>query len=403
MPKTDHPQRTKPQPPLAPPIAASSAPSHDPVDDLPVRIIRPRSGWIRVDWRELVAYRELLWYLVMRDVSVRYKQTVLGSAWAIVQPISMMLVFTVVFGMVANIPHDGYDLRLMSSANGEGDIPRVGKRLIVVAVIDQVLHFRIIDGAGKIVVDTDAKRLTEQARPIEGLSEQLESVQPPHQLSEREKAQLIKSVTSVVGHTINDDISYPVFVFAGLIPWMMFSQGFLKAATSLAQEQHLMSKVYFPRIFVPTAGAAVFLVDGVITLGIYAVILLFYGVMPCWTVIFLPLLVGLTFLATVGLGLIFASLLLFYRDFMFFVPFLAQFLMFLSPVVYPISLIRNSTYRWIMSINPMFGIIPAFRSAIYGVDWDFPCLAISATSAIVLCTFAVFYFRRTEMFFVDFV
>jgi ABC-type polysaccharide/polyol phosphate export permease len=392
----------KPHPSLSPPMDDSAIPSHDPLDDLPVRVIRPRSGWIQVDWQELFAYRELLWYLMMRDVTVRYKQTMLGSAWAVIQPVMMMMVFTLVFGMVAKMPHDGYDLRLMSSRNDLSDIPRTGQRQVIVAVVDQVLHFRIINGAGKIVVDTDENRLPERARPIEELRKQLETLQPPHKITESEKARGIAAVTSIVGHTIDDDIPYSVFVFAGLIPWTIFSQGFGKAATSLIQEVHLMSKVYFPRLFVPMAGAAVFLVDGIIAIGIYAVILLFYGVVPSWTVIFVPLLIGFTFIATLSLGLLFAALMVFYRDFQYFVPFLSQFLMFVTPVVYPLSLIRNPTYRWIMSINPMFGIVPAFRSAIYGVEWDFPCLAISVVTAVSLCAFAVLFFRRTELRFVDF-
>ena len=132
-----------------------------------------------------------------------------------------------------------------------------------------------------------------------------------------------------------------------------------------------MSKVYFPRILVPIAGVAVFLVDLVIslrTLRPHSALLRCHAELddhlcsPCW--------LRLTFVATLSLGLLFAALMVFYRDFQYFVPFLSQFLMFVTPVVYPLSLIRNPTYRWIMSINPMFGIVPAFRSAILGVEWD---------------------------------
>jgi lipopolysaccharide transport system permease protein len=303
--ETDDLLLAQPHPTLSPPMADRSMPSHAAVDDLSARVIFPRTGWIRIDWRELFAYRELLLYLVIRDVSVRYKQTVLGTAWAIIQPVSMMLVFTVVFGSIANLPSDGFP--------------------------------------------------------------------------------------------------YPVFVFAGLIPWTLFSQGFAKAAASLALEEHLMSKVYFPRIFLPIAGIAVFLVDQVISLGLYALLLLYYRVVPSWTVIFVPLLVALTFIATMSLGLMFASLMVFYRDFRYFLPFLSQFILFVTPVIYPLSMIKNPTHRWVLSLNPMFGIVPAFRSAILGVDWDLTCLAISAATALLTCTFAVFYFRRTEHQFVDFV
>ena len=206
-------------------------------------VIRPQSGWIKIDWKELVAYRELLWFLVWRDILLRYKQTVLGGAWAILQPLIMMLTFTIIFGRMANLPSDGF--------------------------------------------------------------------------------------------------AYPVFVFAGLIPWTLFSQGFAGSALSLVSNQSLLTKVYFPRVIVPIAAAAVFLVDVIISLGLYAVILLYYHVMPSWTVIFVPLLVALSLLATLGLGLTLSALTVFYRDFRHIVPFLTQILMFVSPVFYSASMIKR--------------------------------------------------------------
>jgi lipopolysaccharide transport system permease protein len=267
-------------------------------------VIRPQSGWIKIDWKELVAYRELLWFLVWRDILLRYKQTVLGGAWAILQPLIMLLTFTIVFGRMANLPSDGFE--------------------------------------------------------------------------------------------------YPVFVFAGLIPWTLFSQGFGGSALSLVTNQSLLTKVYFPRVVVPIAAAAVFLVDVIISLGLYAVILLYYHVMPSWTVIFVPLLVVLTLLATLGLGLTLSALTVFYRDFRHIVPFLTQILMFVSPVFYSASMIKLPIYRWIMSLNPMFGIVTAYRSAILGIEWDFPCLAISSAVALGGFFFGMLYFRRTERRFSDF-
>jgi lipopolysaccharide transport system permease protein len=266
-------------------------------------VIRPQAGWIKIDWKELVAYRELLWFLVWRDILVRYKQTVLGSAWAILQPLTMMLTFTIIFGRIANLPAEG--------------------------------------------------------------------------------------------------LPYPVFVFAGLIPWTLFSQGFAQAALSLVSNSQLLTKVYFPRVFVPTAAAAVFMVDVIISLGVYALILAYYHIPPSWTVVFLPLLVILTFLATLSFGLTLAALTVFYRDFRHIVPFMSQILMFLSPVVYSARMIKP-TYRWIMALNPMFGIISAYRSAILGLDWDFPCLAISSAVAVGGFFFGMIYFRRTERRLSDF-
>jgi lipopolysaccharide transport system permease protein len=267
-------------------------------------VIRPQSGWIKIDWKELVAYRELLWFLVWRDILLRYKQTVLGGAWAILQPLIMLLTFTIVFGRMANLPSDGF--------------------------------------------------------------------------------------------------VYPVFVFAGLIPWTLFSQGFGGSALSLVTNQSLLTKVYFPRVVVPIAAAAVFLVDVIISLGLYAVILLYYHVMPSWTVIFVPLLVVLSLLATLGLGLTLSALTVFYRDFRHIVPFLTQILMFVSPVFYSANMIKRPMYRWIMSLNPMFGIVTAYRSAILGIEWDFPCLAISSAVALGGFFFGMLYFRRTERRFSDF-
>jgi lipopolysaccharide transport system permease protein len=267
-------------------------------------VIRPQSGWIKIDWKELVAYRELLWFLIWRDILLRYKQTVLGGAWAILQPLIMMLTFTFIFGRIANLPSDGFP--------------------------------------------------------------------------------------------------YPVFVFAGLIPWTLFSQGFAQSALSLVNNQQLLTKVYFPRVIVPTAAAAVFLVDVIISLGLYGVILLYYHILPSWTVIFLPLLVLLTLLATLGLGLTMSALTVFYRDFRHIVPFMTQVLMFMSPVFYSVSMIERPIYRWIMSLNPMFGIISAYRSAILGLEWDFTCLAISGVVAVGGFLFGMLYFRRTERRFSDF-
>jgi homopolymeric O-antigen transport system permease protein len=267
-------------------------------------VIRHQSGWIKIDWKELVAYRELLWFLVWRDILLRYKQTVLGGAWAILQPLTMMLIFTVIFGRVAKLPSEGFD--------------------------------------------------------------------------------------------------YPVFVFAGLIPWTFFSQAFAQAGLSLLNNVELLHRVYFPRMILPAAAVAVHLVDLVISLGLYAVTLLYYHVLPSWTVVFLPLLVVLISIATLGIGLSLSALTVFYRDFRHVVPFMAQILMFLTPIVYPASMVQRPIYRWIMSLNPMFGIVAACRSAILGTDWDFPCLAISTAVALAGFFFGLFYFRRTERRLADF-
>jgi len=266
-------------------------------------VIRPRPGWIAIDWQEIWSHRELLAFLVWRDISVRYKQTVLGVAWAVVQPVMMMTIFSLIFGKFARFDSDGFP--------------------------------------------------------------------------------------------------YPVFVFAGLIPWTLFSQGMSQSALSLVNQQHLLTKVYFPRLFVPVAAAMVFLVDLLISLGLYAVVLLYYGVRPSWGVVWLPPLTVLTLVATLGLGLMLASLTVFYRDFKHLVPFLVQILMYLTPVIYPLKYV-GPRWQLILSLNPMFGIVVAYRSAILGSAWNVPCLAISTASAVGLFTLSLFYFRKTERRFADF-
>jgi lipopolysaccharide transport system permease protein len=269
------------------------------------RVIRPQSGWIAVDWREMIAYRDLLFYLTWRDISVRYKQTILGPAWAILQPLILMLIFTF-FGRLGKFESEGFP--------------------------------------------------------------------------------------------------YAVFVFTGLIPWTLFSQGMPQAALSLVSQQTLLTKVYFPRLFVPIAAASVFLVDLLISLGMYAVILLYYRIVPSWTIVFLPLLVLLTLIATLSIGIMISALTVFYRDFKHIVPFLIQIFMFITPVIYSANVVFKDRPRaqMVLSLNPMFGIITAYRSVILGTKWNFPSLAISTATALGLFICAVYYFRRTEHHFADF-
>jgi lipopolysaccharide transport system permease protein len=273
-------------------------------------VIRPISGWMPIDWRELYAYRELLFFFVWRDITARYKQTVLGSAWAILQPILLMSIFTLI-ARFANIP---------------------------------------------------------------------------------------------TGQVRGREIPYPVFVFAGLIPWTVFSQGMPQAALSLLNNQHMMTKVYFPRIFLPITASAVFLVDLAYALGVYALILFWYQFVPAWTIVFLPILILLTYIATLSFGVLLAALTLFYRDFRHIIPFLVQLMMYVTPVFYPASIFTDKKpyLGWLLSLNPMFGIVEAYRSLILGTRLNLPCLVISSISALVLLVLGVYYFRSTERRFADF-
>lgn len=286
-------------------MVPTTSPADSEVDGsagVPETLIQPRHGWIGVNWRELAEYRELLFFLVWRDVKVRYKQTVLGVAWAVLQPVLTMVIFTFIFGRFAGIPSEG--------------------------------------------------------------------------------------------------MPYAVFVYAGLLPWTFFSSGVTLSGLSLVNQQHLMTKVYFPRLFIPTAPIGGGLVDLSISFLVYGCILLAYGVTPSWGVVFVPLLVILTIMAALGFGLTLAALTVAYRDFRYVVPFMIQVMMYLSPVIYPVSIVPKR-FQWVLALNPLAGIIDGFRSAILGKPWNLTTLGVSTVVAISLLTFSVFYFRRTERRFAD--
>ena len=267
-------------------------------------VIRPTEGWIAVDWRELARSHELFYTLVMRDVMIRYKQTVLGVAWAVIQPLFQMIVFTVIFGKFVGVQ------------TGDARIP------------------------------------------------------------------------------------YSMFVFAGLVPWTFFSNAVNAASLSLITQQHLLTKIYFPRLFVPAATAGAYLVDMAISLVLYGLMLPFFGLGPGWGLLALPFLVVLTFAATLGISLSLAALTILYRDLRFVIPFGLQLLMYLSPVIYPLDVIPRR-FQYVASLNPIFGIINAFRSSILGTTWEPGMLAISTASTAVLLLFGTYFFRKTERHFAD--
>jgi lipopolysaccharide transport system permease protein len=282
----------------------------DPEDDSGLgsveTVIRPRSGWVALDWAEIVRSRELLYYFIWRDVKIRYKQTVLGVAWAVLQPLFTMIVFSLIFGRLAKI------------------------------------------------------------------------------------------------ETSTPEAPYPVFVFLGLSLWTYFSGGVTGAGMSLISQQHLLTKVYFPRIFVPMSCIGTLLVDLAISLGVFAFLMLFFGVAPSWQTPLVVPLIGLMTLASLGLGCLCAALTVLYRDFRYIVGFAMQTMMYLSPVIFPPSLLPER-YHPILSLNPMFGLIDGCRSAVLGTPWHLPSLAISASSSLVLFVLGIYYFRRTERRFADIV
>jgi lipopolysaccharide transport system permease protein len=285
------------------PDATPSANTSEPLEI----VIKPTKGWIGLDWSEIYNYRELLVFFIWRDISARYKQTILGPAWAVLQPMIMMVIFLFV------------------------------------------------------------ARLAQISTPM--------------------------------------GLPAPVCIFAGLIPWSVFSQGMPASANSLINSLNMVTKVYFPRLFLPVTAASVFLVDSLITLLLYGGILLYYQIAPVWTVVFVPLLIALTLIATLSIGVLLSGVTLFYRDFKHIIPFLVQIMMFVTPIYFSIENF-STKHPWavlFLSLNPMFGIVDAFRACILGTPMYWSCFLISSATAVSLFIFAVLYFRRTERMFADYV
>jgi lipopolysaccharide transport system permease protein len=275
----------------------------NPEDDLVETVIRARPGWIAINWAELIQSHELFYTLISRDLMVRYKQTVLGVAWAVIQPVLTMVVFTVIFGMLLK-------------------------------------------------------------------------VKPPN------------------------GVPYALFAYAALVPWTFFANAVTGASLSLLNNQNLLTKIYFPRLYVPAATVGGFLVDMAIGLSLFAFLMPLYHFGPSWNLLALPLVIVLTFAATLGVGLALAAMTLLYRDLRFVVPFVLQIMIFVSGVQMPM----DSLPRWLQfvgALNPMYGIINAYRSSILGMPWDFGTLAVSTLSTAVLLTFGLFFFRKTERLIAD--
>ena len=282
--------------------AASGLKAHD-LPDQPLVKIRPGGARRLLDLQDLWAYRELLYFLTWRDVKVRYKQTTLGIAWVLVQPVLMTVIFTLFLGGLARVP-------------SEGRIP------------------------------------------------------------------------------------YPLFAYVGLLPWTFFSTAVLSGATSLVSNSHLITKVYFPRLVIPAAALAARLVDFAVGFVVLIGLMLFYGVSLTWNSVALPVLVLLTLLLALGIGTFIAALNVKYRDVGIIVPVVVQLWMFVSPVLYPKSLVPE---RWsgLYALNPLVGIVDGFRAALFGRPFDWPALAAATavTVAVVIC--ALYVFRRTETGFAD--
>jgi lipopolysaccharide transport system permease protein len=270
---------------------------------LPQTTIRPSHGRVPVGWRDLWAFRDLLYFLTWRDVKVRYKQTALGAAWAVLQPFLTMVVFSVFFGALAKIP--------------SGDVP------------------------------------------------------------------------------------YPVFVYTALVPWAFFANAVTQASNSLVEQEAILTKVYFPRLIVPTAAVLAGLVDVSIAFVVLVGMLFFYGIVPTAAVLTLPFFVLFAAVTALAVSLWLSALNVRYRDVRYTLPFIVQIWLFVSPVAYPSSLVPEP-WRLLYGLNPMAGVVDGFRWALLG-DVEAPgwALLVSVVTVLLLLVGGLGHFRRMERSFAD--
>lgn len=296
-------------------------------------VIRPPQGWRLVDFRELWEHRELLYFLTWRDVKVRYKQTALGAAWAVLQPLLMMIVFSVFFGRLAHVD--------------SGDLP------------------------------------------------------------------------------------YPLFAFAGLLPWTFFAAAIANAGNSVVGSERLITKIYFPRLAIPFASIGAALVDFAVAFAMLFMLMLYYGISPTANLFAIVLVVPLLLLAALGVGTSLAALNVAFRDFRYVIPFLVQLWMFATPTVYmpapaeaPSEMPKVASERpatgpgrpaattgltaavahwvkWLLKLNPMTGLIAFFRASVLGGPLPWPSLAWSSGGAAAAFVVGCLYFRRVEDSFAD--
>ena len=265
-------------------------------------VVKPRTGWQALDFREVYRYRDLFAFLVWRDIKVRYRQTLLGGLWAVLQPLMAMLIFTAIFHRMAGVPSDG--------------------------------------------------------------------------------------------------APYPLFAFAGLAPWTFFSGGISQSSNSLIGNQNLVSKIYFPRVFIPLGAICALTLDLVLSLAMFFVLLLYYRWPISSSLLWLPLFMIGAFLATGGLGLILSALNVNFRDIKYAVPFLIQMGIFVTPVIYPIRYVPLR-WQWLMGLNPMAGVILGFRHCLLGSNAPWNLVTMSLGVSLLLFVCGLFIFRRMERRFAD--
>lgn len=270
----------------------------------PLVVIEASRAWVPINFPDLWSYRELLYFLVWRDVRVRYKQTVLGAAWAILQPLITMIIFTYFFGKLARVPTEG--------------------------------------------------------------------------------------------------IPYPIFFYTGLLLWTYFSNAVMSGANSLIGNTNLITKVYFPRLIIPASAIGAGLIDFAIASVLLIGLLIYYNFPVTSGYLMLIPLVVLTTLFALGMAVWLAALNVRYRDVRYVLPFLIQVWLFLSPVIYPSTLVPEE-WRWMMILNPLTGIIEGFRAALFGKEFHWLSLGYSTAFTLVLLVYASYTFRRMERHFAEFI
>ncbi len=281
-------------------------PSTDPLPILAaptVHVIAPHKGWLGLNVGEMWRHRELAYIFAWRDVKVRYKQTLLGFLWALLQPLTKLVIFTVIFGRLAKIDSEG--------------------------------------------------------------------------------------------------APYAVFVYAGLLPWEFFAEALQRSSQSIIEQQSLVTKASFPRMLMPVGAMGASLVDFAVSFLILLALILYYpDVHLGWRLVGVIPLVVLTIIVATGVGTFLSALNVAYRDFRYVIPFLIQVWMFLTPVIYPVSVVPPK-WQWLISLNPMSGIVDAFRSVVLAKPMAWTNLGISTSVALLAFVVGVKYFRRVERSFAD--
>jgi len=265
-------------------------------------LIDARDAALGLHLRELWNYRELLYFLTWRDIKLRYKQTALGAAWVIIQPLFTMLLFTLFFGKLARMP--------------------------------------------------------------------------------------------------SDNVPYPLFAYAGLVPWTFFSNAITNSGQSLVGNSTLISKVYFPRIYIPAGAVGAGLLDFAIASALLLPMLVYYDITITWRILLLPAFALLATILALGVGMWLAALNVRYRDVRYAIPFLVQLWLFASPVIYPASIVPLK-WRWLLAANPVTGVIEGFRASILGKEFDVSTILSSVIVSSLILTFSFFAFRRVEDSFAD--